>query len=650
MVLFAKVFWGPLLLLIVSTLARTGDEARFLGSKPPAAVAPPRCPTFGEGGRSFFQAATYAEFVRCHNAHYFATHHRPRPIHVLFEASAKTELGAAFGLMKALAAQPEKYQVTYLSPGGTIVRRQPSADVSTHMMVVLAPEERPSEDKDTVLYEFAFPPEKNEELQKAHINVVLKSSGDPSEERWIQTLRSLKNPVDFVVADCYGKPRAVDLLMVQAQVPGASWCGNLGNVGQGLDRADVYAMINEQMKTGAKRGAELMGAELMPMFSAHFLWWGAEGEQPFPNVVLEAPEHDRAVGPTRELLFAKNSHAEYGPQYDYTGPLVENRMKIPISLVSDLPKAKTAVVYQERACENIPEVPQIAAICEKMDEGGAKDRVIRLIYVAFGTQGFRFKKDAYKEIIEAAAAVTDAVVFFVIPPAADWEHAPAYPYNPDTWKTEYYEASVAGEALTLPKNVVLSKFAPQKDIFERFGGPNTVFLTHGGAGSLSQGIANKIALACFGLAFDQPTNCASATEKGLGVNLTGISGRMLLKDKTIEMPGGADGPPPPGSEAFSGDATVTIQASIEQIFDQGTSNKFPTALANASSALTAGAYAAEGPVLGGVFEETIKKQLQLYKDIELFDADLDRLSLVGSDVVPPVESEVEVDSPVLHHC
>ena len=53
---------------------------------------------FGEGGADFFQPEAYKAWADCW--------HRANPddrrIHILFEATAKTELGAAFGLMKEL--------------------------------------------------------------------------------------------------------------------------------------------------------------------------------------------------------------------------------------------------------------------------------------------------------------------------------------------------------------------------------------------------------------------------------------------------------------------------------------------------------------------------------------------------------------------
>ena len=618
----------------------------------PTHAGPVSCVPFGEGGPDFFQPQNYADFVRCHNEQY-AANDKTRPIHVLFEASAKTEFGAAFGLMKALASQKEKYKVTYLSSGGTFVRRRTSSAEGgcgedskdcSHATILLGPEERPGE-HDKVLYEAAFPPKKNEELRKAGINVVLKSmltllpqemvgsmldqgirlsepipedvSEFSNEKIWIQTLADLP-PVDFVVADCYGAPRSVKLLMGRAQVPGASWCGNFGNVGMALgdlaSTGGVWPMINTQLAARRTEDPRFQDAELTPVFSAHFLGWGAEAEQPWDFLALEPLD---TVGPTREVSFGTNNSVYDGRLEVVVEELINSRMKVPISLVSNLPTAATAVVHQ-RATGADQELPEIKAIHAKMDEL----RATRLIYIAFGSQGFTFKKAAYKKIIEEAAAVPSAVVFFVIPPAADWEDSPAYPYQTDSWRTDYYSATVAGEALTLPENVLLSTWAPQKAIFERFGGPNTVFLTHGGAGSLSEGIANNIALACFPFKDDQPSNCTSTADKGLGVDLRPFSGRMILDDETIEMPGGPwlrPFIPPPSKDVFEADATPdagkTIQARIEYIFLHA--QKFSAALAKASDGLKAGAYAQDAVI--GAFEETIDKQLRLYKEMGLFD-------------------------------
>ena len=703
MVLFANVWEWTLLLMIPSTLvvltpART--ETGFLPPADPVSGSDKQpCPAFGAGGRAFFEPATYAEAVQCHNTDYFKNHGKPRPIHVLFEASAKTELGAAFGLMKALAAQKEKYKVTYLSPGGTIVRRGrrwPWPWSRLHGLTVLGPSKRPDA-TDRVLLDLAFPEKKNKELENAHINVVLKSalsSGRHSDEQkmalrrrgmefseisdgatssdscfqkisrkranisgeeiWIQTLQSrLSEPVDFVVADCIEKPRSVKLLMGAAQVPGASWCGNITSIGEGLLHlvtAGVLPMINKQM---AAKGTELQlrSHDLVPMFSAHFLGWGAEGEQPVDHVILE---EKKALGPTREFTFKANQMALNQIKAEIEGPLIEFGMKIPISLVSDLPTAKVVDVHQERdpACGlaaregGLP--GDIKAICKKMDDVRGpkkedKDRVIRLIYIAFGSQGFRFKKKAYQEIIDAAANVPDAVVFFVIPQAADWKGSPPYPYEePETWHSDYYSDSVAGEALTLPKNVLLSTWADQPAILKHFGGPNTVFLTHGGAGSLSQGIANNVALACFPLWDDQPGNCGSVTNLGFGVDLRQFSGRMVLEE-TIENPGGKDlaelgvgNMIEVNKRSETPKAGDTIGKRIQSIFEE--SSKFQTALAKASDGLKKGAYAQDAVI--EVFKGSMRKQLQLYKEMELFDFDAGMYTATREDA-DSIGSQVE---------
>ena len=687
---------GLLLLMLLFRADNTVDAAMIeaLAPLPCVPALPPPCPSFGDGGLDFFRPSNYAEFVRCHNERYFATHHRPRPLHVLFEASGKTELGVAFGLMTALASQPEKYKVTYLSPGGTIVRRKVSGssvpkdvDHATKTWI-LGPKERPAE-HDTVLYEAAFSSKKNEDLKNSGIHVVLKSMlsafdisaedrarmleedseykcselpGDneemnkmSGEEIWIQTLRSgvVQNPVDFVVADCCGHPRSAKLLMARAQVPGASWCGNLENFFEHIlepAQRDVYEVINNQVSDQRFRGAELT-----PVFSAHFLGWGAEEKQPISikGLILEDEPvnvngRGRAQGPTRALMLGLGQNSNLFRYHGLTGPIFEQEggFKIPISLVSNLPTASCTASLTEEGKEFLaigrspeheeaPRGPEsevaapaeIKAIRAKMDELGAT----RLIYIAFGSQGFFFKKAAYKQIIEEAAAVDNAVVFFVIPPASDWEHSPPYPYQPDRWRADYYSARVAGEALlTLPKNVLLSTWAPQKPIFEQFPGPNTVFLTHGGVGSLSEGIVNNIALACFALAFDQPRNCDLASRNAVAVDLRPFSKKMVLgPDKTIE------GPPlvskPPSEDSMSGDSSPdagnTIRERIEHIFraeseQAENENKFQKALAECAEDLKTAAYAQDTVV--GAFENTMEQQLRLYEELGLFDGRRDR--------------------------
>lgn len=130
-------------------LARTADEERvgsgqtttsFLPAPPPSSDVVVTssldssngepCARFGEGGLDFFAPDNYAKWAHCFNkqllrapphewrhTEYAATPGEARPIHVLFEASAKTELGAAFGLMKSLAKDEKKYKVGRLSGG-----------------------------------------------------------------------------------------------------------------------------------------------------------------------------------------------------------------------------------------------------------------------------------------------------------------------------------------------------------------------------------------------------------------------------------------------------------------------------------------------------------------------------------------------------
>ena len=603
--------------------------------------------------------------------------------------------------------------------GPTRIRSRRRAGANERILRLFVGAEDEPEDHDIVLYECAFPKKKNDDLREAGVNVILKSFLSTSEElvvgllkggvkfseipsgesefsagddKWIQTLRSQDDlpPVDFVVSDCYGAPRSVNLLRARARVPGMSWCGNFGNIGQGLlDLENVYTMINTQLAQSERQLRWYQRwynrwiskpTELTPIFSAHFLGWGAEGEQPLDHIKLE-PFPGGVVGPTRVFFAAKNNIRKE------VGPLYERAFKIPISLVSNLPTAERRTALPtptftgenaENREHNVAPPAEVQAIRAKMDELGAT----RLIYIAFGTQGFGFKKAAYREIIEEAAAVPSAVVFFVIPPAADWKDSPAYPYkrgweqffalhqtervvlcfhfmsrrivtrllHEDTvtstslkilrsfsarydleqWESEYYSAPMGGEALQLPQNVLLSTWAPQKAIFETFGGPNMVFFTHGGAGSLSEGIANDIALACFGLAFDQPGNCANASLLGLGVDLRRFAKKMLLDDKTIETPGGdvIDGifHLTPERAVFDGDETPaagqTIRERIDYIFGNGViptpaENPFQQALAREFKDLQMGAFAQDAVV--GAFEKTMEEQLRLYKELGLFD-------------------------------
>ena len=147
----------------------------------------------------------------------------------------------------------------------------------------------------------------------------------------------------------------------------------------------------------------------------------------------------------------------------------------------------------------------------------------KLIYIAFGSQGSRsLSGESYQKIIDRASAVKDAVVLFVLPRNA-----------PDEWlklTTNNQEPTVVAcgerKRRSLPDNVILSVWAPQREIFATFApiseselGIQTVFWTHAGAGSLSDAVANGVPVALFPLVDDQIKNRQIALETGLGVDL-----------------------------------------------------------------------------------------------------------------------------------
>ena len=258
-------------------------------------------------GIDFFQPETYKAWAD----QWHAEHPEDNRTHILFEARGKTELSAAFNLMKALASDSENYRVTYLSPGGLWVHRNGRT-------LILEPGEEKNEG-DVVQYENALRPSDTDKLTSAGVNVVFKSmftnqkewfdhhvlpktvhdadggiavGGDLERERygddtWADTVGGKWRaanlpPVDYVVVDgsttdvsfsardksevLHGAAR---FFVQLAEVPGAIWCGNFQWTFRGAGLNTAKAPRTNVFTNGPRPAREMFTA----IFVAHFLDW-----------------------------------------------------------------------------------------------------------------------------------------------------------------------------------------------------------------------------------------------------------------------------------------------------------------------------------------------------------------------------------------
>lgn len=132
-----------------------------------------------ENPESFFKPEAYKKWA----AQWHADHPgEDKKTHILFDARGKTELSSAVALMKALASDSEHYIVSYLSPGGSWVKRRGTdGRMRTH---IVEPDESLQEG-DVVTYEAALPDAEITALQNAGIHVVLKSIFT-NEKDWLE--------------------------------------------------------------------------------------------------------------------------------------------------------------------------------------------------------------------------------------------------------------------------------------------------------------------------------------------------------------------------------------------------------------------------------------------------------------------------------
>ena len=502
----------------------------------------------------FFEPERYQAWADRWHADHRPSEVRGKKTHVLFEARGKTELSSAFELMKALASDSENYRVTYLSPGGLWVHRVDKDGTMKNFIL------KPGEEKkatDVVEYEAALPPSETDKLTSAGVNVVFKSmftnekqwfeyilemmphggglgvgwdwEGEKyGDERWLDTVLDADlDPVDFVVVDGSSGPfasgqqvGAARFFMQGVGLPGAIWCGNLEITlrGPGLYKAKAAA---KAFANGSARNL------FTAIFVAHFLGWSSQTK--LLSSRLEVSEESARLaggllptnGPTRTLDLTKEMR----------------NLKIPVSLVS------TVVSALPDGSSSLAAEKAIAQIFSRM-RGEMK-----LVYIAFGSQGSppAFGPATYKKIIAQASAVKNAVVFFVLP-----RNAPA------EWLRRTGEEKDAGIP-ALPDNVVLSAWAPQREIFALTAESRieVAFWTHGGVGSLSDAVAHTVPVACFPLADDQLLNCPTAVGLGLGVDLRPFAGDIGVPGLSREF-GSVPSTPQQGS---------TITERLEYLFD-----------------------------------------------------------------------------------
>ena len=544
----------------------------------------------------------YSEVARDHNERFRRLkgipdpEGKPTPPHIVFDAIAKTEFSAALTLMTDLVTE-KKFFVTYVVPGGFLVRRQEGAPPfegeggdddelralptgttriagghfyippSSYNNIYIPPHDDSGEPP--VLpehYEVWHAQSPNapqlKALRSKGVRVLIKPQSPDGavgvDKAWWSkaffSTREQPSP-DFVVSDALSlivwnvfesedpetkiQQNAFTLFRLKAGLPGATWCGNKGLLGWAPTQT---RRLVESLTPFFRTAFPIRSA---PVFVANFLGWE---EQPHLNGVAALPlPSDYHYTDTHTWL---------------SGSQTSVKMAIPVTMVSQLGNPKTpeqnSLAFFRFEHQNLGEGVQrsLEATCSGYEESEAvrnistrlaELRATRLIFIAFGTQGFQFSGEALEEIVLSAAAVPSSLVYLVLPEG--WmEVVGVFTVDLPSLDRVKKIKPTNGRGFWLPENVTVANFPqPQREIFEAFGPQKQehqdipiqlAFLSHGGAGSLSEAMSKRIPVACFGLGADQPFNCDAVGGYGLGVSLRRPAHRMRVVEESIQCPGG----------------------------------------------------------------------------------------------------------------
>ena len=537
----------------------------------------------------------------------------PTPMHVWFDAIAKTELGAAVPLMMSLAKLG--ISVTYTPGGGFFIkpsegqapptayiegtnvpvelepwkaspiRDQHTEDFSTGHFYIPPSEEGLDDGSEPVIpgydvWHFQGPDAKQiAKLRKAGVRVLIKKQAPPHMEAQLESQKGRENssrewwfrkvfpgafsetPENVVLpapsfltvdalchapwhsqelSDIMSRPsrNAFGLLGVGAGLPGATWCGNTGLMQCGRVQAEAMnqrfvgcmhqgGLMEFTQEEGAWWDEDRMkfaGLDQRPVFVANCLGWH-EGSK---DMLGRLPDKD-FQGYVRTL----------------TKPGAAARIDtIMVSQLQENGDRKRDPGQEPAGADD----PDIRKIHEKLAEQGAD----MLVFIAFGTQGFDFAREALEQILVNAAAVERSLVYLVLPTGWSIEETPpsgdivfmstASGMNKPV--TSIIRGSDPQSRIVLADNMIAVPFpAPQPKIFEVFSPLSQdrvkmVFISHGGAGSIAEAVGRRVPILGLGLALDQPGNCAEVAGYGLGLDLRRLAHHFRVNHNLIDSPGG----------------------------------------------------------------------------------------------------------------
>ena len=369
---------------------------------------------------------------------------------------------------------------------------------------------------------------------------------------------------------------AFGLLGVGAGLPGATWCGNTGLMQCGRVQAEAMnhrllscmedgrGAMDERMNVAELDSVEdrmtFAGLHIRPVFVASCLGWHGRA----PDMVGKLPADDFR-GHTRSSFKTEGTGARIDTTMVSQLKRRDGKQNSEEKRLVDLSRPRIAggkgdcaaySYYPKPSLGPYAEEPDIKKIHEKLVEQGAN----LLVFIAFGTQGFDFAREALNEILFNAAAVEHSLVYLVLPtgwsileeaPSGNLSDNPQSGFMPAAGKASRARKPVTiirgsdpASRIVLADNMMAVPFpAPQGKIFEAFSplsqkSVKMMFISHGGAGSIAEAVGRRIPILGLGLGVDQPGNCTEVAEFGLG-----LDGRRLVNDlrvnrTSIESPGG----------------------------------------------------------------------------------------------------------------
>ena len=378
-----------------------------------------------------------------------------------------------------------------------------------------------------------------------------------------------QEPSDIMSRDY---PNAFGLLGVGAGLPGATWCGNAGLMQSGKSQAEAMekrflSCVEDgeglmEYTRGQQYGKNLVDVEDRMKFA------GLDQRHVFVASCLGW--HERSLDMRFELP-VEDFEGHTRSCFTFIQPDRPARARINTTMVSQLkPRDGEMKTPQENPAGS--DDPDIQKIKKKL----AEQRADLLVFIAFGSQGFDFAREALEGILVNAAAVEHSLVYLVLPTGWSIEEAPAFGGYDESGNTSQVGTprvaggafmSVAGgknkasrparkepvtiirgsdpaSRIELADNMMAVPFpAPQSKIFGVFSPLSqnrvkTIFISHGGAGSIAEAVGRRIPILGLGLGVDQPGNCADVAAFGLG-----LDGRRLVHDfrvnhSYIHGPGG----------------------------------------------------------------------------------------------------------------